>query len=83
MSNYDSEVIQRWRSYRQLCYDISKDAQPVKLLKDFIGSHGDLAIAINIMKLEEMEDVNLKGTGSPNKLLQTPRGSISVEKSEG
>lgn len=83
MSNYDSEVIQRWRSYRQLCYDISKDAQPVKLLKDFIGSHGDLVIAINIMKFKEMEDVNLKGTGSPNKLLQTPRGSISVEKSEG
>ena len=69
------------KAWNELRRNIKKDnAQPVTLFVDFMKEHSDLVININEIVREEIEAIEMKGTGSPNKELQTPSGNISIEK---
>jgi hypothetical protein len=51
------------------------------LLDNFIQAHGDIAIEINYATRVNMENIAVNGTGSPNKRLQQPRGSLTLDQS--
>mmetsp|Transcript_14797 Transcript_14797/g.37254 ORF Transcript_14797/g.37254 Transcript_14797/m.37254 type:complete len:558 (-) Transcript_14797:822-2495(-) len=73
------------KAWEELLRNIEEvNAQPVALFDDFIKEHSDLVININYRVRKQIDGIKeMKGTGSPNKKLQTPRGSIPVEQSEG
>jgi hypothetical protein len=61
---------------------INREGTPaVALLDNFIREHRDSEIKISLVAKLNMELIAAKGIGSPNKLLQTPRGSLSVDQS--
>ena len=67
--------VELWRDIRQ------GKGSAVALLDDFIKKHSDIKIEISDVAKENMDQIETKGTESPNKLQQKPRGSLTVDQS--
>lgn len=50
----------------------------LEMLRDFIKNNNDPKIKVTASHLVGMNEIICKGTGSPNKRLQKPRGSLTV-----
>ena len=78
MAEYNKKK-KAWEAWEPLWETIREKCTAVALLDDFLQEHGDCAIEINGGTRKNLEGIAVKGTGSPNKLLQMPRGSLSVD----
>ena len=67
-----------WTTLLDKVKDEGESSSPLPLLEEFIQNIGDATIEIFKGTKEQMEKLAIKGTGSPGKLQQEPRGSISI-----
>jgi hypothetical protein len=65
-----------------LCNSLRKEGQGAdSLIHKFIQDRGDFELQMNPLQRQNLEEIVIKGTGSPNKLQQGPRGSLTVDHS--
>jgi hypothetical protein len=73
------EAKKAWVSLKKASRQIEGNA--VGLLKNFIQHHDNLEIEMYDHLRDRMEEITVRGTGSPNKLQQQPIGRLSIDQS--